>query len=381
MRDKSDTAATRRRRLHIACCLLPQTVFVLFAVGLWGGGLWLLLPLGFLMLLVPILDRITNWQDAEHFEKGEFSGWQVSLLAWNPRVYAGLYIASLTYSAINARSFSGPELAILIGTLGLFGGIGFAAAHELMHAEGRVDRNVQSVLTVFLFYPHYKIIHLHSHHRYGVTPEDQNTAWMNESIYAYIVRTIPGSMLRCWQIETKRNDDGGNQSFVGRLLKNRMLAYGFAQVALAYVIFLAAGAFGLVFYIAQVVVAHLVFESVNYMQHYGLLRKPQKGRYERTNATHSWDTYAFFSSYITFRVGHHSFHHLAVEPYYLLDAEPDAPKLPVGYFWAIPVAFVPFLWRRLIHPRFPTNAERSDPEVSGVRSRPGQADDRGRKVA
>jgi alkane 1-monooxygenase len=112
-----------------------------------------------------------------------------------------------------------------------------------------------------------------------------------------------------------------------------------------------AGWIGLLFYIAHIVVAHIVLESVNYIQHYGLMRDKEEGEYRKTGPEHSWDTYHYFSSYVTFRVGHHSYHHIAVKPYYLLVAEPEAPKLPVGYFWAIPMVFLPSWWRRIINPR------------------------------
>jgi alkane 1-monooxygenase len=81
------------------------------------------------------------------------------------------------------------------------------------------------------------------------------------------------------------------------------------------------------------------------------MRKRSDGEYERTGAEHSWDTYHFFSSYATFRVGHHSYHHISANPYYLLAAEQQAPKLPVGYFWAIPMVLVPPWWRRVINPK------------------------------
>jgi alkane 1-monooxygenase len=100
-----------------------------------------------------------------------------------------------------------------------------------------------------------------------------------------------------------------------------------------------------------VIGAHIVLESVNYIQHYGLLRKQLDGQYERTAAEHSWDTYHYFSSYSTFRVGHHSFHHISVKPYYLLSTEPAAPKLPVGYFWAIAMVLIPPWWHRVINPK------------------------------
>ena len=54
---------------------------------------------------------------------------------------------------------------------------------------------------------------------------------------------------------------------------------------------------------------------------------------------------------MTFRVGHHSYHHIAVQPYYLLATEPRAPKLPAGYFWSIAMVLLPPWWRRVIHPR------------------------------
>jgi alkane 1-monooxygenase len=82
-----------------------------------------------------------------------------------------------------------------------------------------------------------------------------------------------------------------------------------------------------------------------------LLRRQQEGQYEKTGAEHSWDTYHYFSSYASFRVGHHSYHHLSVKPYYLLSAESKAPKLPVGYFWAIAMVLIPPWWRRVINPK------------------------------
>ena len=81
------------------------------------------------------------------------------------------------------------------------------------------------------------------------------------------------------------------------------------------------------------------------------MRKQDGGEYEMTAAEHSWDTYHYFSSYATFRVGHHSCHHISAKPYYLLSPEPKAPKLPMGYFWAIAMVLVPPLWRRVIDPK------------------------------
>lgn len=173
---------------------------------------------------------------------------------------------------------------------------------------------------------------------------------MNESIYSYIVHTIPGSMLRCWKLEANRHKSASKQSFGAGFLKNKIVPYAVGQIILVLALYLLSGTLGLLFYGAHVVIAHIVLESVNYIQHYGLMRKAQDGKYEKTGPEHSWDTYHFFSSYVTFRVGHHSFHRIAMQPYYLLDPESEAPRPPVGYLWAIPIVFLPHWWRRLINP-------------------------------
>jgi alkane 1-monooxygenase len=136
-----------------------------------------------------------------------------------------------------------------------------------------------------------------------------------------------------------------------------MYGYAAGQVILVVALYFLAGLPGLVFYLGQVIGAHVVLESVNYIQHYGLMRHEHGGEYEKTGAEHSWDTYHYFSSYVTFRVGHHSFHHISTKPYYLLTAEPKAPKLPVGYFWAIPMVLIPPWWRRVINPKLGAQEE------------------------
>ncbi|MDZ4289201.1 MAG: fatty acid desaturase [Prosthecobacter sp.] len=347
----SESVAPSGKYRHIGFCLLPQLLIVLLVLGIWGGGYWLLLPSVFLMVIVPLLDLITGWQDTAHFDKNDFSPAELSLLHWNTRLYAVFYMAAVVYVAMSLPRFTGAEIGMLIGACGLLGGIGFGAAHELLHAKEKIDQVLQKITTAFLFYPHYKLIHIRSHHLHAGTDHDENTAWMNESIYSYIFRTIPGSMIRCWQLEARVLGASGERSFGVTFFKNKMVPYALGQVALLLALFLLAGPGGLLFYLAQVIGAHIVLESVNYIQHYGLMREKREGEYEKTGAEHSWDTYHYFSSYVTFRVGHHSFHHIAVKPYYLLDSEPEAPKLPVGYFWAIPIVFLPPWWRRLINPR------------------------------
>ncbi|WP_395745797.1 fatty acid desaturase [Prosthecobacter sp.] len=329
---------------HVAWCFLPHALFVLLALGVWGGGLWLLLPIVFLQVVLPALDWVTGWQDDGQYQKSDFSAGQLALLHWNTRLYAIFYMASVVWLAMHLERFNAMEIGMLVAAASLLGGIGFGAAHELLHGKEDLDQMVQRALTTFLFYPHYKLIHIRSHHVHAGTENDENTAWLNENIYTYILRTIPGSMIRCWQMEARRCSGNG-------LLKNQMFIYALGQAALLLGLFLLSGPNGLLFYLAHILGAHIVLESVNYIQHYGLMREKHDGEYEKTGAEHSWDTYHFFSSYVTYRVGHHSYHHIAVKPYYLLTPEPTAPKLPVGYFWAIAMVLLPPWWKSVINPK------------------------------
>lgn len=343
----SNVACTGKLK-HLACCWLPPFLFGLLALGIHQGGYWLLLPAFCLLLVLPLLDLLTGWQDTAHFEKPDFSAAQISLLNWCPRVYALLYLGSLGWAVFHLQRFTQLELGLLLADFSLLAGICFAAAHELLHAKHPIDQFLQRITTVVLFYPHYKLIHIRSHHVHVGTAVDENTAWLNESFYAYLFRTVPGSMLRCWQLEARY---AGQGSLFRRLVRNKMTGYALGQVVFLLALYLLVGLPGLVFYLAHVLGAHIVLESVNYIQHYGLLRQEQAGQYEDTGGEHSWDTYHFFSSYATFRVGHHSYHHLAVKPYYLLGTEPKAPRLPMGYFWSIGLVMLPLVWRRVINPK------------------------------
>jgi alkane 1-monooxygenase len=342
---------------HVSFCCLPLVLFALLAAGIAGGGGWLALPIAFLMVVVPLLDWLTGWQDDSQYEPEDFSRIGIALLQWNTRLYAMLYMTAAVWVIMNMERFNPLETALLVANLSLLGGIGFAAAHELLHAKSGIDQVLQRIVTTFLFYPHYKLIHIRSHHVHASTDHDENTAWLNESIYAYIVRTIPGSMIRSWQMEARLHAGKG-------LLRNKMVVYAAGQVALLVALFLLAGPWGFLFYAAHILGAHVVLESVNYIQHYGLMRKRLDGEYEKTGPEHSWDTYHYFSSYITFRVGHHSYHHIAVKPYYLLAPEPEAPKLPTGYFWAIPVVLLPPWWRRVINPRLKIEPPAAQPATA-----------------
>ena len=112
------------------------------------------------------------------------------------------------------------------------------------------------------------------------------------------------------------------------------------------------------FFVVQSLVAILLLESVNYIEHYGIIRaqltvKPgQRVRYERVNPLHSWNASQVASNWVLFQLQRHSDHHTyAARPYQVLRHFDESPQLPHGYALMILIATIPPLWFRVMDPR------------------------------
>ena len=88
-----------------------------------------------------------------------------------------------------------------------------------------------------------------------------------------------------------------------------------------------------------------LFEAVNYIQHYGLVRSEGAPIESR----HSWDCLNLFSSCFLFNLPRHAHHHLrAGDPFWELKVDPGALALESGYMAAILLAMVPPVWTRMM---------------------------------
>ena len=113
------------------------------------------------------------------------------------------------------------------------------------------------------------------------------------------------------------------------------------------------GALGALFFLGQAVIAFTLLEIVNYVEHYGLhRRKLDNGRYERTNAHHSWNSNFLLTNLFLFHLQRHSDHHAyAKRRYQVLRHFDDSPQLPNGYAGMIVLAVFPPLWRAVMDPK------------------------------
>ena len=118
------------------------------------------------------------------------------------------------------------------------------------------------------------------------------------------------------------------------------------QLLLVIVLFLFFGKTIILYFLIAAFIGILLLETVNYVEHYGLVRKKKEnGLYERAMPWHSWNSNHPIGRIMLFELSRHSDHHyLASKKYQLLEHHDDAPQLPTGYPGSMLLALVPILW-------------------------------------
>jgi len=108
-------------------------------------------------------------------------------------------------------------------------------------------------------------------------------------------------------------------------------------------------------YLAHALVAILQLEQINYIEHYGLLRrKKDNGKYEPVAPRHSWNAAHKATNYLLINLQRHSDHHYKPDRRYPLlqnYEETEAPQLPFGYPIMVLLSFNPWAWRRVMNKR------------------------------
>jgi alkane 1-monooxygenase len=347
---------------HAIGFVLPAIILVTARLG----GAWTFFPLAVLYVIVPAIDVLVglnprNPAASEEPALSENPAFRAITWLWVP-VQLALIVWGLERVASSALT---PIEAV--GTtlsMGLTAGaIGMTFAHELIHRPSRLERLLGDVLLASVTYPHFAIEHVHGHHLHVGTPRDPATARYGESLYAFLPRTIAGGLRSAWRIEARRLRKHGEPVFG---LSNRMLRYAAVLSVLYAGVGLQYGWRGLLFFAAQSAVAFCLIETINYIEHYGLVRlEAAPGRYERVMPWHSWDSTHRVSNWILINLARHSDHHVAASKrYQVLHALDAAPQLPTGYGAMFVLALAPPLWRRVMDPRVAT-ARAGSPRARG----------------
>lgn len=274
----------------------------------------------------------------------------------NPRGFRALvftYIPAqlllIVWAIGESRSVTMPGLVALISSVGVTTGVfGMLAAHEAVHSGDPLEDIFGTALLTGMLYRHFRIAHIHGHHRWAATEKDSATARLGEGFYHFLLRTLVGQFLEAWHFERRRCDARGFS-----LARNRVLRDLVLMALLLAAIACFAGGRGLVFFIAQSAVAIIVLELFNYIAHYGLARGlDSSGRPEALHDGHSWNSSNILANRLIFNMGRHSSHHRRpAAPYQHLRHLECAPELPAGYAGSILLALAPPLWRRVMDRR------------------------------
>ncbi len=281
-----------------------------------------------------------------------------------PQLEADSYYRVLTYITVPLHFVVLIALAYVVGTndlswwailgtaiiAGGYSGLGINTAHELGHKQTAIEQLLAKICLAIPAYGHFCVEHNRGHHVLVATPDDPASARMGESIYRFALREIPGTFVRGWNLEKSRLQKQGKntwsvhndilQSYLLSALLQGSLAYAFGWIMLP---FLAIHNFW----------AWYQLTSANYIEHYGLLRaKKDNGRYERCQPHHSWNANYIMSNLVLFHLERHSDHHAnPIRRYQSLRNFPDIPELPNGYFGMYLLAYIPWLWYRVMDKR------------------------------
>jgi alkane 1-monooxygenase len=310
---------------------LPLCIPLFTLVGAYLGGWWVTLGIVIAFVIHPILDFFAP-QIREEDESSPKNPFWYSFLLW---IYLPLQVIFLNviFYWISVRFYSLPELLGIILSVGtVTGALGITMAHELVHRKDRWERGLGVGLLAMVNYTHFRIEHVFGHHKHVATPLDPASARPGESLYSFLPRSLFGSFLSAWSIEGKRRN----------VLRNRMYHYLIFAALLWSLVFFSYGVLGLVVFLGQSIVAILILESINYIEHCGLQREETSpGVYAPVTQMHSWDSHQKFTNLFLFNLGKHAHHHAApTVPYQDLKLPKQANTLRYGYSLEILLAFL-----------------------------------------
>lgn len=333
----------------------------LVVVGSYAGGWWNFVPLIFVFMIIPVIDYwigpdTANVPKEEKEAIGEEFYYRLITYVWVYVQFAFLFWCMYRISS-GAITYWYEWTGFTIGAALVTGGIGITVAHELGHKKSKLEQFYSLALLMTVCYMHFFIEHNRGHHVFVATPEDPATAKKGQNFYAFWFQSVFGSFSHAWKLETESLKRKENL-----VLHPRNPMVWFILLPITYCGVLTGMAFlstGIIhwaipaFFFAQSVLGFSLLELVNYIEHYGILRKQTSpGQYERVNPRHSWNASHLISNFFLFQLQRHSDHHYnAIKRYQVLDHYDESPQLPFGYPTMILTALVPPIWFRVINPR------------------------------
>jgi fatty acid desaturase len=273
------------------------------------------------------------------------------------------------------QNFSATEQVACAYVAGLMLSANHIVGHELVHRRSEpVALLVGRWLLAANGDAQFSISHVYGHHMNVGTPADPATARRGEDVYRFAWRSAVGQYREAARIEAQRLARAGQltMSHHNRLLRGLAMSAALLAAAAHW-----AGVAGLLMLLGAMLTAKFLFENVNYIQHYGLVRVPG----QRVEARHSWNCDHRWATWVFYNLARHAEHHAKpVLPYWQLApvaaSAPEAgPSLRQGYIATMLLACLPGLWWRHTAPllaqwdtRFASEEERRLAALADARS-------------
>ncbi|WP_433591201.1 alkane 1-monooxygenase [Nocardia sp. CA-145437] len=330
-----------------SCAVVPSQLVARTGLPIF----WWIGPV-FVLGLIPLLDLSVGDdgsnprdQDYQSLSNDRYYRWCTYLFL--PLQFAGLFVAGYLWAS--------PELSVadklgLAVTLGFVSGIGINAAHELGHRVEHLERWLAKVALAQSCYGHFFVEHNHGHHVRVATPEDPASARFGESLWGFLPRSATGGFRSALKLERERLHRKGKR-WLSR--DNQLLQAWTMSVALWGTLIVLFGPGLIPYLVVQAMLGAGLLETVNYIEHYGLLRpRRANGKYERCSPRDSWNSDRLVTNILLFHLQRHSDHHANPgRRYQTLRSSEQAPQLPAGYATMILLAVVPPLWRAVMDHR------------------------------
>jgi len=306
-------------------------------------------------VLLPVLELIFSVDKSNLDQEAIENKLKKTIFDWLlylnlPLVYGIVIYALVTISVTPLETY---EFVGLVFSVGIVLGVnGINVAHELGHRQASKERFLGKALLLPSMYMHFYIEHNFGHHLHAATKEDPATARYNQTVYSFWFTSITRQYASAWKIQ-KRLLKNYKLPFLSK--HNDMLWYLVFQLMYLAILFIVFGFNGLLFAFFAGIVGFLLLETVNYIEHYGLLRfKKPNGRYERVKEIHSWNSNHVIGRIVLYELTRHSDHHyISSKKYQVLDCHEDSPQMPFGYPTSMVLSLIPPIWFGIMNKRVP----------------------------
>ena len=341
--------------------LMSYSIALFSFIGISLGGFYNYLAVVFTFVFIPLLEIIVKKSDEKYTDEEKknrnLDPFFDLLLYLNIPIVFGIFFFSLEKLALASSVYD--IIGIILSASIVMATNGINVGHELGHRKSLIARTCSKLLYLPCQYMHFYIEHNFGHHINVATPEDPATARYKQTVYSFWITSVIRTYVSAWEIQLKLLKVSKRSFFS---IKNDMVFYTLFQLSFLLFIYYNFGLYLTLLSIVMSIVSFLFLETINYVEHYGLLRKKEpSGRYERVKPHHSWNSNHTIGRIVLYELTRHSDHHFkSSKKYQVLESLDECPHLPHGYPTSILISLIPPLWFSIMNPLVRTHMGYSD---------------------